>query len=290
MAKRKIQSEEFDPNAKTVIENPTVTNTPVPADPVQAIVEKAAQKATSEVGFIEIEGLPTKGALYPEGTLIKGRSMNVKEVKALSNMNGNNANNIINEILKSTTRGIDVSDIYTVDKLYIVFWLRANTYPDSGFEVGFECGECNKDSTYQFELSNLKVQDFEEERHEKYLKGLTTPSGDKINFKLLQVSDEEENDKFVKTHETATNDFDEETVSLARMITHINGEKKGTIAKYTYLTEEISPADYIHIQSFTENHGMGVQPSINVTCKKCGGDTDTVLPFRPDFFLPKVTA
>ena len=38
--------------------------------------------------------------------------------------------------------GIDTSSILVGDKLYLTLWLRANTYPQSGYSVGFECPSC----------------------------------------------------------------------------------------------------------------------------------------------------
>jgi len=274
----------FDPNEKKTKKVPETET----LNPIKDIVDNNAKVQQDDTGYIPIFDLPTKGKLYPEGTIIKARSMKVMEVKALSQMNSQNANIIVNDVLRKCVRGIDISELYTADKMFLIFWLRANTYADSGFSIGFTCGKCEKASTYDFKLSNLKTQDFEQERHNKFKAGIETPGGHKLTLKLLQTKDEEETETFLRENETTMMDFDEDVVSLTKMIVNINGEKLGTIAKYRFLTETINPIDYTHIQSFIEEHGMGIQPTIDVECNKCGGNTVTVLPFRGDFFLPKV--
>ena len=287
--KSSLKMEEYDPNETKT----TKKATPPPvqaATPQEAIIQQAKENEANEPGFFAIDGLPTDGQFYPEGTEIRARTMKVTEVKMLSNMDETNANDLINDILRRTVRGIEIEDLFTADKLYIIFWLRANTYKDSGYEVTFDCPLCKKKSaTYNFELDVLKIQKYSDEQYKKFTSEITLSSGNKITLKLLTVQDENDNQKFLKQNENSMMDFDTEIISLCRMIASINGDKKmGMLEKYRFVTEELNPQDYAYIESFVQDCGIGIEPSVDVKCNACGGSTESVLPFRPDFFLPKI--
>ena len=73
-------------------------------------------------------------------------------------------NDIINDILRRTTRGFDVEEILISDKLYIIFWLRANTYKESGFTVPFNCTKCELVKRYLYEDHTLSLTLFQSVR------------------------------------------------------------------------------------------------------------------------------
>ena len=98
------------------------------------------------MGFFPIVDLPSRYKLYPKGTKIFGRPLRVLEVKQLSQMGEDNSGTVINSVLKSATVGFNVNELLVSDKVYILFWLRANTYRDSGYRVDFECLKCGKES------------------------------------------------------------------------------------------------------------------------------------------------
>jgi hypothetical protein len=69
-----------------------------------------------------INGLPSNYLLYPKGTQILGRPLKVLEVKKLSSINEENADFIINDILKRTIKGINIDNLLVADKLFIILW------------------------------------------------------------------------------------------------------------------------------------------------------------------------
>lgn len=240
-----------------------------------------------EIGYYIINGLPTSCKLYPEGTIIKARPLKVLEVKMLSQMDDETADDVVNDILNKVVIGINIDELYTPDKLYIIFWLRANTYKDSNFGMDFKCPLCAKNSSYDFEIDNLKLRSFNDESLKDFQDGFSI--GDtKITIGLMTIKDEKDNKRFLRDNERSLMNFDEEILAICKMIKTINGKKLGMIEKYMYLTEDLNPAQYAIIESYLEDKRVGVEPMMNVVCKECGGSTETVLPFRPDFFLPKV--
>jgi len=285
-----MKMQEYDPNAP---ENPVAKDTvkkkaPVKkAEPQNPSPTPQQAQVPDEMGYEKITGFPTSMLLYPEGTVIKGRPMKVGEVKMLANMNEETANDIINDILSKAIVGIDIKDIYASDKMFIMFWLRAKTYPESGYDVKFECGKCNELSEFTFELNKLKIKELEELDVEKIKTSYTSPSGKhSFMFKYLTVEDEMATEDFLRKNKTSMMSFDDDIINICRMIKTINGEKMGTIGKYQYLTTEMSVPDYAHLESYVESISVGLEPTINVKCNKCGVASDTMLPFRPDFFFP----
>lgn len=271
---RVIKSEEFDPNAPT---------------DVKSEMEKES-RVNDDIGYYVIEGLPTGGKLYPEGTVIKARPLKVLEVKKLANMNEENADDVVNEVLRLTVKGIEIEDIYSTDKLYIIFWLRANTYKDSGYKVSFNCPKCKKDASYDFDLDSLNVKDLTEKNINQMKQEVTLPvTGNKITFKFLKIKDEQSNLRFLKNNKRSMMNFDEEILAICKMIDTVDGEAKGMLDKYMFLTEDITPPDYSFIESHLQDVSVGLEPMIDVKCDNCGGSAETALPFRSDFFLPKAT-
>jgi hypothetical protein len=279
MTKKPVKMEEWNPEDD---KKPQKAKAKIPEE------KKKPDMATINDVYDVISGLPTDGRLYPDGTVIKARALKVLEVKILAGITEETANDIVNDILERTVQGIDINDIYSADKLYIMFWLRANTYKESGYNVKFECPKCKTDSEFAFELDQLNIKIITDDAL-KFLNGsFELPNNDKLTFKLLTVGDEKQNEQFLKDNKSSLMNFDEEIIAICRMISTINGEKKGMIDKYMYITEQLSPVDYSYLESYLEDKGAGLEPTINVKCQKCGVTSDTMLPFRPDFFLPKI--
>ena len=250
--------------------------------------EDVSNESLEDGVYYEITGLPTKGKFYPEDTKIIARPLKVLEVKKLSQMNKDNADEVVNNVISSAIKGIAIDDLYASDKLYIIFWLRANTYKNSSGLVTIDCPKCKNLFDYNFKMEDLIIRDYNEEQVEKIDNGLKISNGDFIKFRFLTVGDEKENLKFLRKNRDSLMNFDEEVLALCKMVESINDKKSGMIDKYIYLTEQITPSDFSLIQSYVYDISIGLDPYMEVNCNKCGGVVETPLPFRSDFFLPKV--
>lgn len=265
----------------------TVNRAPAPA---QSASEAASytpikDEVSAVNGFHYIDELPSKYKLYPDDTKIYARPLKVLEIKTLSTINENNINSVINSVLSKTIKGIDVGDLLVADKLYLIFWLRANTYKDSGFVVDFDCTSCQEDSTYEFEINNLDVEEIKDDYDPE--KAVTLQySGDSIKWSQIRVKDENNVKDFVAKHRNSMMKFDDEVLGVANLITTINGEKKSMLQKYEYLVA-MSPLDYTYLESYIRNYELGINPVMNVKCAKCGGISPVAVSFRRSFFIPR---
>lgn len=247
---------------------------------VQEIEVQEQPKDTLE--YWPITDLPSKFKLYPEGTKILGRKLNVIEVKKLGLMNDITSDFVITEILKSTIKGIDINKIYQADKLYLLLWLRANTFNEPGYSIDYHCIHCDKDSTYDFTLNKLDVKYLDEEFFKN--NEIKLKSGDTLRLNFLTVKDEEIIDKF--KIEFAKMNLNDDILELAQQIKLINGENIPLINKYEYLTK-LDVTEYLKIEAIMKKYDFGIRPFINVKCPLCGGDSPVGITFRKSFLVPE---
>lgn len=231
-----------------------------------------------------IEGLPSRYALYPEGTKIYGRPLKVLEIKKLSSINDTNADYVINEVLRKTIKGINIDDLYIADKLFIVFWLRANTYRESGYVVNFTCSKCETESKYHFEINNLEVQQLSEDFDPN--KELRLKNGDLVKINFLTIKDSLLIERFKEMNTKLFGEIDSELLNIAEMIKEINGNKLNLLEKYKFILD-LDPGDFSYISQYIESNGMGIKPYMNVKCEKCGGTAPVGITFHSSFLFPE---
>lgn len=261
-----------------------VTTQSVQGLQVDVVSDPINQTQRTLENFWAINGLPTKGKLYPEGTVIKGRPLKTMEVKKLATLNEDNIESIVNEILDSAITGIEVRDILVADKMYLLFWLRANTYKESGFNIEFYCGQCDSESEYEFDIDNIVTTDIRDNYDANRV--LELPSSKKtVKVKYLKISDEKKVANFlVNNHSMMT--YDEEMLNIANFISNINGNDTDSLLDaYTFVVS-LDPADFAYIVSYLNHIECGIKNEMVVTCKKCGGQSPTGVTFRPSFFVP----
>ncbi len=256
---------------------------------VEQVVEKTVQKVMPpKNNYWEIEDLPSKYRLYPEGTKIKGRPMKVLDTKYLATIDENNFGQVINEILRRCLRieGMDLGSLLVPDKLYILFWLRANTYKNSGYSVDFECPKCEKASSYDFSLDSLNVIYIKDGLDVN--KPIKLPvSEDEIKVRYQCIADEVLIEECINKHESPLVKFDTDILSVASIITDVKGNTDWSVKRtYDYLVS-LDPSDYAYIESYIKHIDMGISSTIEVKCNKCGGSALTGVTFQSDFFVPK---
>lgn len=285
--------EQMTNNANMGQNKPTMANT----NPIPPMMDSGAKfmnvkpKVDDSAIYWDVTGIPTGYKLYPEGTAIKARPLKVLEVKKLTSINEYNADQVINDILSKCITGIDINELYISDKLYLIFWLRANSFRDSNYLVDFICPKCDKDSHYHFNIDSVNIDPVKDEYNENRIIKLS--SGDEITIRLLKVKDEIGLDSFKDRYGTiitnSGDEIDDELLGLSFMIDTINGKHPDPLSKYNYILG-LDPQDYSTISTYVDDNIVGVKPYMNVVCEKCGGESQIGITFRPDFFLPKYRA
>lgn len=141
---------------------PIPAQTMPPAEPVQQVPENIVQMRQQEVpqaqkpifdpgtpnkdfeAFTEIMGWPSHGIFYPEN--VYGQALKTIDVFMLADATEDDVNSTLTTILGRRLRGIaSPEDILTCDEEYLLYWLRASSYPekDDGLpKMKFDCPHC----------------------------------------------------------------------------------------------------------------------------------------------------
>lgn len=239
-----------------------------------------------KANYWKIDNLPSKYRLYPENTVIEVKMLSVLNIKKLASMNERNADYIINDILKRCVRGIDINDILLSDKVYILFWLRSNSFRDSRYRVNFRCPKCDTESEYHFDINNLSINYIKDEYEPNKQISLIT-SKDVITLRYLKIGDEILFEKFKDIYGKLFEEIDDEMLGISFMLDSLNGRKcEDMLERYKYV-EMLSPEDFAFILTYIDKWAMGVDPTMNVECMRCGGNVPMGITFRSDFFIPK---
>lgn len=252
------------------------------SESVQSPVVQSVKSVSSSIWLpIPHDELPSSGKYYEEQLM--GRPLGAMEIKQLSGMNQKNATIIVDQVLKSSTSGVNFEDILLADKMYIVFWLRQNSYKRSDYTMNYECTECETKVSSKFSLSDLEIMQQNEEVNFEILVGEK-----KFVVKYRTVEDENQVKKFMKKNSDSIISFDEDWLEIASAIVSIDGKELPLLRKYQYLTNplEFGADDYAELTSGINKIAIGVKPVVKMKCPKCGGFSDALIPFRPDYFLP----
>jgi hypothetical protein len=252
---------------------------------VEKLLSEAAKMSSEDYSrMVPIENLPSLYKLYSEK--IYGRPLKVVELKKLSNINEGNMSSCMSDILKSCLKGINHDDIAVGDKLYLILWLRANTYPQSGYSVPCMCNQCEAESTYNFKIDDVEMKTI---RTDADISGpVEMSNGDQIGFKYITIGDEQRVQKFKASMRSSLSKFDDDTLTLASAVISINGEKKSLMEVHDYLHS--SPEIYSRVLGHLNEFDFGIKSVMNVICEECGGTTPVGISFRSDFFIPKYSA
>jgi len=281
---QKIKKGEQPKNTEIIDTPSQLEDIEMPKAEVQETVSKVQlNERRLDSNYWKIEGLPSQNKFYSVETEIQGRPMKVLEIKKISSMGLTNGDFILNDILKKTVIGIDINDLYIADKLFIIFWLRANTYRESGYVVPFVCPKCDNESKYHFEIDSLEIQHIGKEfSPDKPIK----VGGNTITYDYLRISDELYLNRFKEINSKALGEVDEELLSMAQMVKTIDGKEQSLLQKYYWIID-MSPGEYSYLRAYMEKNGMGIKPMVNVVCKNCGGSAQVAVSFRSEFFIPE---
>jgi len=243
----------------------------------------------TDINYWDIDVLPTRYKFYGEGVKLQARPLKVIDVKKLTSINDENADAIVNDIIKKCVRGVDIKELYSADKMYILLWLRANSFRDNKYVVEFNCPKCEQESSYHFDIDNINV-DYIDDSYDPD-KVVTLSNGDDITFKLLQIKDEIAIESFgIKYGDIFANsgeEIDQELLAISFMINTVNNAPMDDVSRYNYLLN-MNPGDFSIVTTHLNNMNVGVKSYMNATCNKCGGESHIGITFHPDFFLPKL--
>ena len=203
---------------------------------------------------LDLKELPTMGKLYPEGTVIKIRPLNVQEIKYLATICEENSTDIINEILEKCLllKNIEFEDIFLGDRTYLAFWVRINSFTkNSGYDINIkECDKCKNPYT-----TNIKLTDFEEKYITEDPQEIDLPdAGITLKLKYPTIRDLE-----VKC----------EDKEVEKFIRHIDVADKNVVILEQFI-RGLSALDYSIMKNTIDKMEIGFSNQVTIYCPLCG--------------------
>lgn len=225
---------------------------------------------------IPLNELPTRGMFYPKDTKIKMRSMSVLDVKFLATYRPELATEVCNELLFkcSYLENIKLEDLYLPDRIYLIFWIRNNSFTNGSsyvFDIK-SCQHCTKPYKAEVRLSDFKI---------KYLDDMYANTVYLSDFNVtmpLTIP------KFSDSLYKPKNEFEEMALWLDLNIDYKEKCK---------IVENMSGLDYASLYNTVTNNFCGFEDEFQIYCPHCGGATPVKVSLTDDnlfthFPLPNI--
>jgi len=239
----------------------------------------------------EVLDLPSKGKLYPkEHPLSSGqitiKYMTAKEEDILSSTNLIKKGIVLDKLFESIiVDNVNIDDILVGDKNAIVLATRLLGY-GANYNVSFYSSKAGKSIETTVDLAQIKTKDvdysiFSNQNEFEF----TTPSGNKLVFKLLTHGDEKLIDKDIAALEKMNKDGSYEiTTRLRYMIKSVDGNSDlGHINKF------INNAFLAKDSRAFREHVKKISPDMNMTFTYVHEDGESEvapIPMGVGFFWP----
>lgn len=243
--------------------------------------------------YTELVKLPTRGILYkdiPEEFVIK--AISTKEEKMIYGSSNEKAlDAVIRNCIVEPSK-IDVNDLISVDKHFLMMKLRVLTYGNS-YHVKYKCPECTNYPTQEFEvdLDDLEVYELSDDYVEPFEFELPT-SKKTVGIKLLTGKDldeiEKKSKRLLKRFPEIKGD-PSYILRMAQYLVSVDGDDKIPDVKKQEFIEGLHGNDSAYIWHKINSIKVGYDTTIFDTCKnpRCQADIEFVMPMTVEFFRPR---
>jgi len=242
--------------------------------------------------------LPSNGSLYPKTSALHGRetvqikAMTAQEEDILMSRALIKEGTVIQHLIRSCLidKNIDPDDLLIGDRNAILVAIRITGY-GSEYRAPVTCPLCSKQDTHSFDLANLGIK--------RLAVASVTPgvnefefklpvTGKKVTFKLISTRDEDEDSKtrarMQQLFPDAKNDNDV-TRMLERQIVSIDGHRER--APISAFIKAMPARDSRELRSYMNKIDPGMDMSVDMKCRSCGGESKVGLPIGVSFFWPE---
>ncbi len=238
--------------------------------------------------------LPSKGMVYSQkiNPNFKIRSMTTEEeMKRLGRTDS--PNKLLAEIIEDcliTKLGIPVYDLCVADYQFLLHKLRTVTYGPE-YKIQTVCPVCGNINESVQNLEDLKVTEYSEELTK--CMNITLPRTKKnieLKMQTPRMLDEISRQSKELLNKSPNMQGDPAFLfSLKSMIYKVDGEVLDGVRLETLLRHlPMADTNYIIRSMQKLNDMLGIETTLNVTCKGCGGDYTTTFPITNEFFGPSI--
>lgn len=233
----------------------------------QAVIDDILKELPTDTA-VEVE-LPSECRVYKlddPGAPITIRPMTFEDEKAL--VSAGKAQDPVNLILQRCTTNIQVMDLLSMDKLYLIMKLREISYGDD-YNTLLICSHCQAENPTTVKLSQLNVNPVPDDFQDPITVSL--PSINKeAKVRLPRVRDER-----------IMTDTDAALDQIWRFVSEIDGHTDKSII--AAVVDKLPLKDIRTILNAIKTD-FGVDTKIKFQCDSCGGVTIVDLPIDANFF------
>ena len=213
--------------------------------------------------------------------------MITKEIKILSQIEeARSLDRVMTEILRSTIkRGPDPEKLLYWDRLFLLVWLRVNSYRDGHkYSPAFVCPTCEHEQTLDVDLRTLNVNKLSEAYQEPFLVQLEDASHIVLSLRLTRGEDENTVESYAASHPNEDDWFIRYAVATAA----VNGYGYPIESKIE-MVKSLTASDFMRVRSAIDQFTFGLDFTVNPTCKNsgCGRSLSITVPFQGEFFVPQ---
>lgn len=212
--------------------------------------------------------LPSKGRFYSNFNGVKVIPLLFEDEQKIL-MSRNKNINPINEMLTKCVEGININDLLSMDKLYLLMKLKELSYgPEYKFSVICPACKANTDSSLLIDgIPVNRIPDDLVDPREITLPMLKV----KANIKFPRTSDEQ----YFNNPENSTN-------NLYRLVVSLNGNEDPVFISKAMKKMHIR--DIKTIEKEVHKSEYGLDTSFQFDCPSCGHSTKISIPFDANFF------
>lgn len=239
--------------------------------------------------YVEIKGLPSGGRFYKNSfgipTKLKGMPLKVRDAIALEAMDHSSDNALLDTIFEKRIQGVNPGDILVADELYILAWLREQTFSRSPLTRSFICDRCdhvNRDKIVT--LDDLVILSIPDNITDPMICKLPI-SGDEVGLRFMRRKDRVRLSSYVSENIYRKLEIDD--VKILELASIISGKSITDASEYL---SDLDPTDFAVLNTFYLKMNFGFTQEAFMKCEKeeCGFSSIIPVPFQSGYFLPKI--
>tara|TARA_R100000231_G_scaffold134825_2_gene108758 strand:+ start:842 stop:1597 length:756 start_codon:yes stop_codon:yes gene_type:complete len=218
---------------------------------------------------VTVTELPSKGKFYKNFQGVEVSPLTFTDEQRILNSRGD-GEDIVSKLLEKTVRGVEIEDLLSMDKMYLLMRLRELSYGDM-YEFNITCNSCTTDIKTSLKLSeHLNMNQVEDDLMDP--REIVLP---KLKAKVLVRFPRSKEEKFLTGGEhTLKNIF--------RFIVSINGNQDPVFINQAIKRLHLMDIKTI-INEVTKGE-YGIDPRFYFECPECSHTETMAIPMDVGFF------
>ncbi len=259
------------------------------------------RNATKDINWevpVEAVPVPSFGMVYPTSSPLHGkevveiRAMTAKEEDILTSRALIKQGTVITHLINSclVNKDIDVRHMLVGDRNALMISVRITGY-GSDYRVRVSCAECGKDSSQDFDLSELGIKRLSispVSPGQNCFEYQLPVSKRIVCFKFLTGADEEDISAVNERKKQLMPDMlieNNVTSRLEYSIVSVDGIKDRS--QISSFIRAMPAQDSRKLRKYIDDNEPGIDMRVNMNCPHCTKQSEVSLPFGTSFFWPR---